>query len=219
MALPLNPAIAATDPPAVAEAFRWLADVIPHPDRPLINISQAAPTAPPPEGLRRALANLIMNDPSVHLYGPDLGFPELRDELARADIRALRRHGQGRAGRHHRGLQPGLHRRHRHPCRTRRRGDSAGAVVLQSQDVARHERHNDRAAGHRRRPDPRPRTCRRPDHRPHPRHRAGNAEQPWRRRVPRRDAAHVPRSGARARHRADRRRDLPRFRRPRRRAA
>ncbi len=82
MSLPLNPALAATDPPAVMEAFRWLAQATPDPERPLINVSQAAPTAPPPEELRRAMAELIVGDPSVHLYGPDLGLAELREALA-----------------------------------------------------------------------------------------------------------------------------------------
>ena len=92
MPLPLNPAIAATDPPAIMEAYRWLAAATPHPDRPLINISQAAPTAPPPEGLRQAMADLIMTDPTVHLYGPDLGLPALREALA-AEISG-RYHGE-----------------------------------------------------------------------------------------------------------------------------
>lgn len=82
MSLPLNPALAATDPPAVMEAFRWLAQATPDPERPLINVSQAAPTAPPPEDLRRVMAELIVGDPSVHLYGPDLGLAELREALA-----------------------------------------------------------------------------------------------------------------------------------------
>lgn len=82
MSLPLNPALAATDPPAVMEAFRWLAQATPDPERPLINVSQAAPTAPPPEDLRRVMAELIVGEPLVHLYGPDLGLAELREALA-----------------------------------------------------------------------------------------------------------------------------------------
>ncbi len=82
MSLPLNPALAATDPPAVMEAFRWLAKATPDPEKPLINVSQAAPTAPPPEDLRRVMAELIVGEPLVHLYGPDLGLAELREALA-----------------------------------------------------------------------------------------------------------------------------------------
>ncbi len=82
MLLPLNPNMAATEPPPVMEARRWLADAEFPPERPLINVSQAAPVDPPPEALRRAIAEAAMNDPGAHLYGPVLGLPELRAELA-----------------------------------------------------------------------------------------------------------------------------------------
>lgn len=80
--LPLNPALAATFAPPVMEAYRWLEGYQPDPARPLINVSQAAPTDPPPEGLRRALADAALNQPQAHLYGPVLGMPDLRDALA-----------------------------------------------------------------------------------------------------------------------------------------
>jgi aspartate/methionine/tyrosine aminotransferase len=79
---PLNPAMAATFPPPVMEARRWLAGVTFPPDRPLINISQAAPVDSPPLGLRQALAEAALNDPAAHLYGPVLGLPDLRAEVA-----------------------------------------------------------------------------------------------------------------------------------------
>ena len=82
MTLPLNPAMAATDPPPVMEARRWLSGVTFPPDRPLINLSQAAPVEPPPLGLRQALAEAALNDPAAHLYGPVLGLPALRAEIA-----------------------------------------------------------------------------------------------------------------------------------------
>ncbi|MFZ1728053.1 MAG: aminotransferase [Albidovulum sp.] len=82
MTLPLNPAMAATEAPPVMEARRWLEGVVFAPDRPLINVSQAAPIDPPHEGLRRALADAALNDPAAHLYGPVLGMPELRAEVA-----------------------------------------------------------------------------------------------------------------------------------------
>ena len=82
MPLPLNPAMAATFAPPVMEARRWLDGVSFPPDRPLLNVSQAAPVDPPPEGLRRALAEAAINDPAAHLYGPVLGLPELRAEVA-----------------------------------------------------------------------------------------------------------------------------------------
>jgi aspartate/methionine/tyrosine aminotransferase len=82
MSLSLNRAMAATDAPPVMEARRWLDGVTFPADRPLINVSQAAPVAPPPEALREAMADLVRRDPNVHLYGPVLGLPELRAEVA-----------------------------------------------------------------------------------------------------------------------------------------
>jgi aspartate/methionine/tyrosine aminotransferase len=80
--LPLNPAFAATEPPPVMEARRWIEGVTFPADRPLINISQAAPVESPPLGLRQALADAALNDPQAHLYGPVLGLPALREEIA-----------------------------------------------------------------------------------------------------------------------------------------
>ena len=88
MTLPLNPAFAATEPPPVMEARRWLDGVTFPPDRPLINVSQAAPVDPPPEGLRRTIAEAALDNPAAHLYGPVLGLPELRAELAAQWTRA-----------------------------------------------------------------------------------------------------------------------------------
>lgn len=82
MTLPLNPAFAATEPPPVMEARRWLVGVNFPTDRPLINVSQAAPVESPPLGLRQALAEAALNDPNAHLYGPVLGLPALREEIA-----------------------------------------------------------------------------------------------------------------------------------------
>ena len=82
MTLPLNPALAAAFPPPVMEARRWLDGVTFAPDRPLINVSQAAPVDPPPEGLRRAIADAALHQTEAHLYGPVLGLPDLRAEVA-----------------------------------------------------------------------------------------------------------------------------------------
>ena len=82
MTLPLNPAFAATEPPPVMEARRWIEGVTFPADRPLINVSQAAPVDSPPLGLRQALAEAALNDPQAHLYGPVLGMPALREEIA-----------------------------------------------------------------------------------------------------------------------------------------
>jgi aspartate/methionine/tyrosine aminotransferase len=82
MTHPLNPAMAATFAPPVMEARRWLQGAVFPPDRPLINVSQAAPVDSPPLGLRQALADAALNDPAAHLYGPVLGNPALRAEIA-----------------------------------------------------------------------------------------------------------------------------------------
>ncbi|PLL13015.1 hypothetical protein C0V75_06205 [Tabrizicola sp. TH137] len=82
MTLPLNPAMAATFPPPVMEARRWLQGATFPPDRPLINVSQAAPVDPPPLGLRQALADAALTNDAAHLYGPVLGLPDLRAEIA-----------------------------------------------------------------------------------------------------------------------------------------
>jgi aspartate/methionine/tyrosine aminotransferase len=82
MSLPLNPAMSATFAPPVMEARRWLHGVTFPSDRPLINVSQAAPVDPPPQGLRQAIADAALSRAEAHLYGPVLGLPDLRAELA-----------------------------------------------------------------------------------------------------------------------------------------
>ncbi len=82
MALVLNPRMAATEPPPVMEARRWISGRTFPADRPLLNLSQAAPVDPPPEALRQAMAEAVLNDPAAHLYGPVLGMPELRAQVA-----------------------------------------------------------------------------------------------------------------------------------------
>ncbi len=72
----------ATFPPPIPEARRWLEGVRFSPERPLINVSQAAPVDPPPHVLREVMAEAALNDDSAHLYGPVLGMPALRAELA-----------------------------------------------------------------------------------------------------------------------------------------
>ncbi|MFZ7093652.1 aminotransferase [Primorskyibacter sp. 2E233] len=71
----------ATFPPPIPEARRWLDGVTFSPDRPLINLSQAAPVDPPPPQLRRAMAE-AMERAETHLYGPVLGNDGLRAALA-----------------------------------------------------------------------------------------------------------------------------------------
>lgn len=69
--------------PPVMEARRWLEGVTHPDDRPLINVSQAAPVDPPVKALRQAMADAALDDDSAHLYGPVLGNLPLREALAR----------------------------------------------------------------------------------------------------------------------------------------
>ena len=71
-----------TFPPPVMEARRWIEGVSFPDDRPLINVSQAAPVDPPPAAMREAMADVLLQNDAAHLYGPVLGLPELRAELA-----------------------------------------------------------------------------------------------------------------------------------------
>ncbi|MEM9708797.1 MAG: aminotransferase [Pseudomonadota bacterium] len=80
--IPFNPHIKAASAPPVMEARRWVEGKSFPAEKPLLNLSQAAPTDPPPEPLRQAMAEMVLGDPSVHLYGPVLGLPDLRDALA-----------------------------------------------------------------------------------------------------------------------------------------
>jgi aspartate/methionine/tyrosine aminotransferase len=65
------------------EARRWIAGLTFPTDRPLLNVSQAAPVKPPPLPLRTEMARLVTEVPEAHLYGPVLGLPALREEIAR----------------------------------------------------------------------------------------------------------------------------------------
>lgn len=79
---PVSPLVRRTAPPPVMEARRWLQGIDFPRHRPLINLSQAAPVEPPPEPLREAMAEMVRSEPDTHLYGPVLGLPSLRSEIA-----------------------------------------------------------------------------------------------------------------------------------------
>ncbi|WP_298491676.1 aminotransferase [uncultured Maritimibacter sp.] len=78
----LNPNLLATSASPVVEAKRWIAGKSFDTDRPLLNVSQAAPIDPPPEALREVIARAAMDEPMAHVYGPVLGLPDLRAEVA-----------------------------------------------------------------------------------------------------------------------------------------
>ncbi|WP_420013797.1 aminotransferase [Tateyamaria sp.] len=73
---------AATFAPPVMEARRWLDGVTFPADRPLMNVSQAAPVDPPPQALRQAMADAALTRDDAHLYGPVLGNEDLRAGLS-----------------------------------------------------------------------------------------------------------------------------------------
>ncbi len=77
-----NPNMARTSTPPVMAARRWIEGVEFSPEKPLLNVSQAAPVAAPTEALRQAMADAAMHNCAAHLYGPVLGLPELRAEIA-----------------------------------------------------------------------------------------------------------------------------------------
>ena len=72
---------AQTFAPPVVEAYSWLEGKN-FSQRALINVSQAAPVAPPPSPLRAHMAKVI-EEVDTHLYGAVLGLEPLRAELAR----------------------------------------------------------------------------------------------------------------------------------------
>jgi aspartate/methionine/tyrosine aminotransferase len=78
----VNPDLAATLSPPVMEARRWIAETVFTTERPLLNLSQAAPVEPPPAALREAMAEILRTDASAHLYGPVLGHEGLRAKVA-----------------------------------------------------------------------------------------------------------------------------------------
>ena len=78
----VNPNLFGTMTSPVMESRRWIEGMIFPDDKPLINVSQAAPVDPPPAPLREALANAVLNDVDCHLYGAVLGMDTLRKEVA-----------------------------------------------------------------------------------------------------------------------------------------
>ena len=82
MAAPLNLNLARVLDPPIMEALGWVRSAEFPADRPLLNLSQAAPVDPPPAPLIRAMADAALNDPKAHLYGPVLGDTALREKIA-----------------------------------------------------------------------------------------------------------------------------------------
>ncbi len=72
----------ATILPPVMQARRWIEGRVFPAEKPLLNVSQAAPLDPPPDALRAYMAEVALHDDAAHLYGPVLGLPDLRAEIA-----------------------------------------------------------------------------------------------------------------------------------------
>lgn len=82
MTAPINPALAQALSPPIMEAAAWIEGRTFDEALPLLNLAQAAPTDPPHQALRQAMADAALNDPSAHLYGAVLGDTPLRDAIA-----------------------------------------------------------------------------------------------------------------------------------------
>jgi len=80
---PINPNLARALDPPIMEVQRWVRETRFPAERPLLNLSQAAPVEPPPAALVQAMVETAVNEPSAHLYGPVLGDAALRSEIAR----------------------------------------------------------------------------------------------------------------------------------------
>ncbi len=80
--MPANPHLLRVEEPAIIAVNRWLDGRGFPAERPLINLCQAAPTTPPPEPMRAAMARAIEQRADVHLYGPGRGAAELLGALA-----------------------------------------------------------------------------------------------------------------------------------------
>lgn len=67
--------------PPIPAARKWLDGVTFAAGRPLIDLSQAVPTDPPPVSMRNVMAQALEHT-ETHLYGPVLGMDALRQSLA-----------------------------------------------------------------------------------------------------------------------------------------
>jgi len=83
----MNPWVAGVTDPPVTISRRWLAETPPVPDRPTIELAQAAPSYPPAEALREHLAELALR-PEVYGYVLGVGLEHVRAAIAEDAARA-----------------------------------------------------------------------------------------------------------------------------------
>ena len=81
VALQANPRVDAVQAPPIPEAWSWLEGIVLPQERPLLDVCQAVPADPPPEALRRFVAERAM-DPATARYSEIFGIPALRQALA-----------------------------------------------------------------------------------------------------------------------------------------
>ena len=70
------------DAPPVLEVKNWISNPDLQPSKPIIDVSQAAPTEAPPAKMLEFMANKVLSDNAINTYGPVLGLDELRESLA-----------------------------------------------------------------------------------------------------------------------------------------
>lgn len=66
---PFNPALKSALASPIMTAQGWVRGRAFPADRPLINLSQAAPVGPPPLKLRQVMAEAALSEGDAHLYG------------------------------------------------------------------------------------------------------------------------------------------------------
>lgn len=78
----LNSNILATSSPPIIHVRSWLDTVKTDQENCLLDLSQAMPIDPPHEAIQCEMSKLVLDEPSMHHYGPVLGMSELREKIA-----------------------------------------------------------------------------------------------------------------------------------------
>ena len=82
MSYRINPAVEAVTPPPIADVFSWVEGRRYPAERPLLDVSQAVPSYPPPDALVEHVGR-VAREPETAVYSPILGLPALRAALSR----------------------------------------------------------------------------------------------------------------------------------------
>ena len=212
MAISKNLFAVSADNPPVMEVRRWLDDIPRTTGLPLLNMSQAAPMSLPPKPLREAVARSLMEETEAHVYGPVLGLPELRAEVAKQWSAAY----GGEISAEQVGITSGCNQAFAAVAsalsRTGGRLHSRRALVFQQQGLAGHLRDQDSSSRSRGRPLAERRGGRGADFAGGESDFLDHAEQSMRRRVSVQHCSRVLRTCEKRRHRAHSGRNLSGFR-------